>query len=331
MSGVPSAGAMRMGGASPKPAMASTTQMQQQQQTQPGSAYQDYEKPPGSKALAAAPVEPQSQNVTVAEAMSPQAFRGTMSFAVGTAIVGIILAITSSQVTWLAIGEPDQPPELLYAPFKFQECDYKYRCKDAELSACDALKRLQKSTKRPLIGDFCNLDENLKGLVIATAVLSCIALIILIYIMTVGSVASKNSFYLAGFISLGSVGTGIGALAVCGSIKSIPLLTQYGGIVAKNDSGFITEAVAFVMFLIVGGVAFAQSIYAPAAAVNPHAVPEGTAVYATAPVATVQVQSDVQPTHTFVSIPAPANPNSVEYQQSTQLTQPSQQNPGQMA
>ncbi|KAJ3097305.1 hypothetical protein HDU97_004954 [Phlyctochytrium planicorne] len=214
----------------------------------------------------------QSQTISVTEAMSPQAFRGTVAFALGSALVGLILAIISTVVPWMAFGAPNQSPEFLYSPFQFQSCRYdfrrNYQCKKSEYTACEYITELQKLSEYPVEGNFCVLDENLKGLVIASTVFAVITVIGIGYILSVGVTATKNAFFVAGGSGMISTLMGISAVGVCNSIKGIPLFSG-SKFQAKNEAGFATEVVAFVMFLMAGGVALAQARTAPAA-VNPH-------------------------------------------------------------
>ncbi|KAJ3097304.1 hypothetical protein HDU97_004953 [Phlyctochytrium planicorne] len=252
-------------------------------------------QPPGSKTLAPT-AEPTSQNVTVDEATSPSAFRGTMTFALVFALTGLALVIASTQLAWLTFGRDSSSPDFRYSPFWFEECPYDddkrtRECKRTKFSSCEWIKKLDQTTKQSIQGNFCSLDNALKGLAIIVPIVASIGVVGLGYIITIGVTSRKNAFYVAGGSSMLAVAFGVCAASVNASIKSIPLFSR-SGVGVNDENGFFTQVSGFIMFLIAGGIALAQARMAPAP-IYPHdpnvletATPAFVAVAAHSPSAT---------------------------------------------
>ncbi|KAJ3097303.1 hypothetical protein HDU97_004952 [Phlyctochytrium planicorne] len=78
----------------------------------------------------------------------------------------------------------------------------------------------------------------------------------------VGMASKKYVFYVAGGSSILTIAVGVGAISVCVTLGSIQLFAR-AKLGVGFDSGFITMILSFLMFLIAGGVALAQSRRAP--------------------------------------------------------------------
>ncbi|KAJ3096402.1 hypothetical protein HDU97_005922 [Phlyctochytrium planicorne] len=174
---------------------------------------------------------------------------------IGT-FVGIILAIVSNRVEWVVAT--NYHGTLKYGPSQVRTCDSSGSCETADESACDVVKSAVSNK-----GNFCDLDENLRGLTIATAIFSSFALLPIIYIYRMGVHATPSMIYcIASFLTFFSALMAISGVGVGGTIVNIKGFKS-GSNKADLSAGFYIELINALIFLTAGGMLLILSKSAP--------------------------------------------------------------------
>ncbi|KAJ3097302.1 hypothetical protein HDU97_004951 [Phlyctochytrium planicorne] len=229
--------------------------MQQQIPAQLGSAYQTI--PPANASSTQKLASTDSDQTPNNSTVTTQSTSGPIAFALGLAIVGFIFAIASARVQWLSFTV-DQ--EFRYSPFQLKICNRRGECRDPEKSVCETITKIKGFDDA---GNFCSLDQNLKGFTITAIIFAFFGIYCFGYILAVGKVAPKPAFFVGGVASLLSMVMASCAIGMSESIKSIPLFTRNYIQAPKNEEGPITECLALILMLLAGGVALVQSRFAP--------------------------------------------------------------------
>ncbi|KAJ3096398.1 hypothetical protein HDU97_005918 [Phlyctochytrium planicorne] len=147
-----------------------------------------------------------------------------------------------------------------YAPFELRSCNSDWTCQISSYTPCQLANRSNNA------GNFCTLDENLRGLVVCTALFGGLAFLSIGYIKKVGIAATRNIYYASIFLHFFTVLMAVCCLGVCGTMLNTPAFNYGSGsyaVKATSNSGFGTSGVTLVIFFISGVILVLQSRFAP--------------------------------------------------------------------
>ncbi|KAJ3096400.1 hypothetical protein HDU97_005920 [Phlyctochytrium planicorne] len=174
-------------------------------------------------------------------------------------LIGVICAIAASASIWLDVGSNGN---YKYYPFQLQYCDGN-GCKVAPVSACDAIKRTGRG------GNFCSLDDNLRGLVICAILFGLFASCMTFYLKRMGWAGTRMLYYVAAFFQFFAGLMAFSSLCVVGNMTQVEALSQ-GSNKATLSGGAFTQIITLALFTVAGGILCSMFKHVPYA-VDPQA------------------------------------------------------------
>ncbi|KAJ3094325.1 hypothetical protein HDU97_008242 [Phlyctochytrium planicorne] len=231
----------------------------QQQPIQTGVAYQP-------QVIQTAPMMMNNPNDIYSSTISDP-FKKTSSIALVLSMVGLIFAGVSTHIEWLAIGVAGKSPDYYYTPYELKNCQ-NGACISTSMTACQFLSQSGGSSSSSRTTGFeglCTHDDNVRGLVVSTAVFGAFAIVSTLYCFHMNRAATKRAFQLAAFLNLFACLLAVCSMGECGAIIDLPAFKK-GSTRAYATSGYGTQAMTMLCYIAAGGIMLAQSRYAPVVA-----------------------------------------------------------------
>ncbi|KAJ3096401.1 hypothetical protein HDU97_005921 [Phlyctochytrium planicorne] len=173
--------------------------------------------------------------------------------------IGVLLVIIAAATEWILIGRKGKDPFVRYSPGKIRSCD-EDGCTIPRGSVCDVAKGAFGSQK----GNFCELDEALRGLTITSAVFGSIAIIPMLYVFRMNQAAmTRTTYYMAAGFPLLTASMAFGCMIVGIMLLQVPALKNLRGADASLGAGFYMDVIALIFYLCTGSLMFLISRTAP--------------------------------------------------------------------
>ncbi|KAJ3097299.1 hypothetical protein HDU97_004948 [Phlyctochytrium planicorne] len=206
-------------------------------------------------------------SITPSEPISPTAFKSSIFISLALAATSIGVSSASTTLSWLSIlsnSDNQSSPKYLYSPFELKFCSNN-RCEPDSrytITAC-SIFRTGGDSRGPQL---CSLDENLKGLVITTILLSITALVSIGVILGLGhtNVTQKafaipiSTTFLTVIFSGACIGVGQNMKGVLPGMFDPSV--DYS---KSNNSGFTAQIVCLVASLLAFLILATVSFYVP--------------------------------------------------------------------